>query len=78
MTLRPERWRIGSSGFGSLTLGKRPGYYRLGALAPAPVTGRWTRVAVSMGPRYGTFIPFRPPGAKGTRWCALLAWERRA
>ena len=43
MTLRPERWRIGSSGFESLTPGKRPGYYRLGALAPAPVTGRWTR-----------------------------------
>jgi hypothetical protein len=42
MTVRPERWQSGSSGIGSLTPGKRPGYYRLGALASAPVTGRWT------------------------------------
>ena len=35
-------------------------------------------VAVSMDSHYGTFIPFRPPGAKGTRWAALLVWEHRA
>ena len=33
-------------------------------------------VAVSIGPQYGTAGPFRPPGAMGTRWSALLAWER--
>jgi hypothetical protein len=31
-----------------------------------------------MDSQYGTFIPFQPPGAKGTRWAALLAWERLA
>jgi hypothetical protein len=43
MTVRQERWRTGSSGIGSLTPDKRPGYYRLWALASVPVTGRWTR-----------------------------------
>jgi hypothetical protein len=43
MTVRQERWRTGSSGIGSLPPGKRPGYYRLGVLASAPVTRRWTR-----------------------------------
>jgi hypothetical protein len=33
-------------------------------------------VAVSIGPQYGRVGPFRPPGATGTRWSALLAWER--
>jgi hypothetical protein len=32
-------------------------------------------VAVSIGPQYGTIGSFRPPGAAGTRWSALLAWE---
>ena len=33
-------------------------------------------VAVSIGPQYGTVGPFRLPGETGTRWSALLAWER--
>jgi hypothetical protein len=32
-------------------------------------------VAVSIGPQDGTVGPFRPLGATGTRWSALLAWE---
>ena len=33
-------------------------------------------VVVSIGPQYGTAGPFRPLGAMGTRWSALLlAWE---
>jgi hypothetical protein len=44
-SVRPERWRIGTSGIGQ---------------------------------QYGTFGPFRRPGAKATRWCALLTWERHA
>jgi hypothetical protein len=31
---------------------------------------------VSSGPQYSTIRPIRPPGAMGTRWFALLAWER--
>jgi len=33
-------------------------------------------VAVSIGPQYGAVGPFRPPGATGTRWSALVARER--
>lgn len=33
-------------------------------------------VAVSIGPQYGTVGTIRPPGATGTRWSALPAWER--
>jgi hypothetical protein len=77
MTVRPERGLTGSSGIGSLTPGKRPDYYRLGALASAS-NGTLDPVEVSMDSHYGTFIPLRPPGAKGTRWAALLVWEHHA
>jgi hypothetical protein len=33
-------------------------------------------ITVSIGPQYSTVGPFRPPGATGTRWSALLPWER--
>ena len=33
-------------------------------------------VAVSIGRQYGTVGAFRLPGARGTRWSALLALER--
>ena len=75
--MRPERWRTGSSGIGSLTPGKRPAYYRLGGSRVRASNATLDPVAVSMDSHYDTFIPFQP-GAKGTRWAAQLVWERRA